>query len=167
MLALVGEDTQKRLEEESLNNAFILRTARKGPLQSHLLHRWICRVRNQCLPWAVWLDSQHKLEDPGFLCYKREKKPQFVKSSSYQMEQGRLYVMACREDNWKLQSPAGLGSAESCMRSGESAIQGIFLCSPMQKFPGLLPYSFLHRKKPQIYLWKHLNSVCNISDIPT
>lgn len=61
------------------------------------------------------------------------KKPQFVKSSSYQMEQGSLYMMACREDNWKLQSPAGLGSAESCMRWAESAIQGIFLCSPMQK----------------------------------
>lgn len=78
------------------------------------------------------------------------KKPQFVKSSSYQMEQGRLYVMACREDNWKLQPPAGLGSAESFMRSGESAIQGIFLCSPMQKFPGLFPYLFLHIKNPNI-----------------
>lgn len=100
----------------------------------HYLGRWIRAAQ----AWRSWVPVLQE-----------RKKPQFVKSSSYQMEQGRLCVMARREDNWKLQSPAGLGSAESCMRSGESAIQGIFLCSPMQKFPGLFPYLFLHRKSPK------------------
>lgn len=101
----------------------------------HCLGPWIR------LAWRFWVSVLQE-----------RKKPQFVKSSSYQMEQGRLYVMACREDNWKLQSPAGQGSAESCRRSGESAIQAIFLCCPVQTLPGLFPYLFLHRNKPNIPL---------------
>jgi len=39
-------------------------------------------VKNQSITVAVGLYSQYRFEDPGFLCYKRGKKKQFVKRSS-------------------------------------------------------------------------------------
>lgn len=54
--------------------------------------------------------------------------------------------MACSEDKGKLQSPTGWAPTESCIRSRNSAIQGIFLYSSMQKFSAFF-YLVLNRKK--------------------